>query len=213
MPYDVEVDVSNLEALSKPYLNISSSGSVPTSPQTFSVALPCTGLLAAEVNVSITLNVTLNKATNNVTSLHFRRKKICLKTDYESHQVNPVIVDTVMSETPSANIFYIAVGCAIALILVIAMFVPAYYVKNKKIRRQGDIVEDCRNGSNSSGQAHTTFLSTDTSVPHNHFGGTSASSCKSGASYASFRRLPSYSLLDERSKNLHERIAELTIQR
>lgn len=213
LPYEIEVDASNSEALDKPYLNISSIGSVPTTTETFSVALPCTGLLAAEVNVSITLNITLNKSTNNVTSLMFRRKKICLKTDYELHQLNPVIVDTVISESPSANIFYIAVGCAIALIAVIGMFVPAYYVKTKKVRRQGEIVEDCRNASNSSGQAHTTFLSTDTSAPHNHFSGTSASSCKSGASYASFRRLPSYSLLDERSKNLHERIAELTIQR
>lgn len=209
----MEVEIPPQEALNKPYLNISTSGSVPTLPQTFSVALPCSGLTAAEVNVTITLNIALNKATNNVTSLVFRRKKVCLKTDYESHQVNSVIVNTVPSNSPSANIFYIAIGCAAGLIAVIGMFVPAYYVKNKKVRRQEQVVDESRNGSNSSGQAHTTFLSTDTSVPHNHFSGTSASSCKSGASYASFRRLPSYSVVDERSKDLHERIAELTIQR
>ncbi|GLV43127.1 doughnut on 2 [Carabus blaptoides fortunei] len=213
LQYDVEVEIPSQEALNQPYLNISTSGSVPTLPQTFSVALPCSGIIAAEVNVTITLNIALNKATNNVTSLVFRRKKVCLKTDYESHQVNSVIVDTIPSDSPSANIFYIAIGCAAALIAIIGMFVPAYYVKNKKVRRQEQVADESRNGSNSSGQAHTTFLSTDTSIPHNHFSGTSASSCKSGASYASFRRLPSYSVVDERSKDLHERIAELTIQR
>lgn len=207
------MDVSNDVALDKPFFNITSTGNVPTTTQTFSVALPCSGLVAAEVNVTISLKITLNKATNNVTTLNFRRKKICLKTNYETHQVNPVIIDSAPSESSSANIFYIAIGCAVALIAVIAMFVPTYYVKSKKVRRQAEIIQESRNGSNSSGQAHTTFLSVDTPIPHNHFSGTSASSCKSGASYASFRRLPQYSLIDERSKDLHERIAELTIQR
>lgn len=207
------MDVSNEVALGKPYFNITNNGNVPTSTQTFSITLPCSGLIAAEVNVTIHVIITLNR--KNVTRLSFRRKKICLKSDYDTQQINPhqVIIDTAPTETSSANIFYIAVGCAVALIAVIAMFVPTYYVKNKKVRRQTDVLQESRNGSNSSGQAHTTFLSVDTPIPHNHFSGTSASSCKSGASYASFRRMPMYSVIDERSKDLHERIAELTIQR
>lgn len=39
----------------------------------------CTGIRAAEVEVTITIEVTLNRATNNVTELVFRRKKICLE--------------------------------------------------------------------------------------------------------------------------------------
>lgn len=166
--------------------------------------------------------------------LALRRRKFCLKTDSDTNQINPIVIDTSPAQSSSVNIFYIAVGCATALIVMIAMFVPTYNFKNTKGRRQADIIQvrrekliknnsnvrkyfkysqDSRNGSNSSAQAHTTFLSTDMPIPHNHFSGTSASSCKSGASYASFRRLPTYSLIDERSKDLHERIAELTIQR
>jgi hypothetical protein len=72
---------------------------------------------------------------------------------------------------------------------------------------------ESRNGSSSSAQGHATFLTADAALPNN-FTGTSASSCKSGASYASFKRLPSYTVLDDRAgKDIHERIAELTIQR
>lgn len=39
--------------------------------------------------------------------------------------------------TSSANIFYIAVGCACALIAVIITMVMAYYIKTKKMRRGG----------------------------------------------------------------------------
>ena len=75
-------------------------------------------------------------------------------------------------------------------------------------------LRESRNGSSSSAQGHATFLTADTPLPNNNFTGTSASSCKSGASYVSFKRLPSYTVLDDRAgKDIHERIAELTIQR
>ncbi|KAJ8984292.1 hypothetical protein NQ317_009776 [Molorchus minor] len=48
----------------------------------------------------------------------------------------------------------------------------------------------------------TTFLAT---LPRNSVNVSSA--------YDSFRRMPSYSLIDERSKDLQDRIAELTVQR
>lgn len=97
------------------------------------------------------------------------------------------------------------------MIAMVTLLVATCYVRNNKARRQGEMLQDSR--SRSSAQAHTTFLSVDTAIPHTAFTGTSGSSCKSGGSYASFRRMPSYSVVDERSKDLHERIAELTIQR
>lgn len=99
-------------------------------------------------------------------------------------------VHTTTKRSNSANIFYFAVGCAIFLILALALFVIAYYGRNKKFRASRD--------DSSSGQVHTTFANA-------HRNPTS--------SYGSFRRMPSYSLIDERSKDLQERIAELTIQR
>jgi len=79
LPYAIGVDVSNKEALDAPRLNVSTEGNVPTTPQTFRVALPCSGVKDAEVNVTLSINITLHRASNNVTALVFRRRKICLK--------------------------------------------------------------------------------------------------------------------------------------
>ncbi|XP_067011105.2 tyrosine-protein kinase Dnt [Anabrus simplex] len=211
LPYVIEVEVSDLEALGNPALNVSLTGYVPTVPQTFRVSLPCTGNLNAEVDVTLYINVTIQHSPRNVTALVFRRRKICLKDTFADNHV--VVVDS-PGESSSGLIFYIAIGCAFAIIFVIVVMVSTYYVRNNKIRRQGEMLQESRNGSASSAQGHATFLTVDTPLPNNTFSGTSASSCKSGASYASFKRLPSYSLLDERvNKDIHERIAELTIQR
>jgi hypothetical protein len=82
LPYAIAVDVPNNDALGEPRLNVSTEGSVPTTVQTFRVALPCSGLKDAEVNVSLSVNITLHRASNNVTALVFRRRKICLKGEY-----------------------------------------------------------------------------------------------------------------------------------
>jgi RYK receptor-like tyrosine kinase len=79
LPYLIAVDVPHNDALGAPRLNVSTEGSVPTTTETFRVALPCSGLKDAEVNVSLSVNITLHRATNNVTALVFRRRKICLK--------------------------------------------------------------------------------------------------------------------------------------
>lgn len=74
----MNVESSDLEVLPRPTLNISRVGNVPTEIETFSIDMQCSGLRSAEVEVTITIEVTLNRATNNVTELMFRRKKICL---------------------------------------------------------------------------------------------------------------------------------------
>lgn len=71
--------------------------------------------------------------------------------------------------------------------------VTLYYVKDRKIQRTSE------NGSGPT-TTTTTFLA---ALPRNAV----------NASYGSFRRMPSYSLIDERSKDLQDRIAELTVQR
>lgn len=132
------MDYSNHVALHKPYLNISETGNVPTTTQTFNIALPCSGLVAAEVNVTIKLHVHLNP--NNLT-LALLRKKICLTSEFDAHQISPIVIDTVPVQSSSVNIFYIAVGCATALMVIIVMFVPIYNFKYSKGRRQADIIQ------------------------------------------------------------------------
>uniref|UniRef100_A0A8D9A0E1 Tyrosine-protein kinase Dnt n=1 Tax=Cacopsylla melanoneura TaxID=428564 RepID=A0A8D9A0E1_9HEMI len=79
LPYTISVESTNKDALTNPNLNISTVGSIPTSVQTFSINLPCTGTMNAEVIVLISINVTMSRNSNNVTSLNFKRKKICLR--------------------------------------------------------------------------------------------------------------------------------------
>ncbi|XP_065165096.1 tyrosine-protein kinase Drl isoform X2 [Atheta coriaria] len=189
LPYSISVDVTDTIALGHPKLNITSTGSVPMSLQTFSVSLPCSGVISADVSVTIQVNITVMPL--NITTLTFNRKKICTKMD--SHLGNQVHVDSLSKQYKSTNIFYTAVGCAIAfVVIIVSISLVGCYFKNQKLMRTGKA---------NNTQAHTTYL---TSAPRNP---------TSTSSYGSFRRMPSYSLIDERSKDLRERIAELTIKR
>lgn len=60
-------------------MNISNMGEIPQEIQTFGIALKCSGIRAAEVEITIVMEIVLNRATNNVTELIFKRKKICLE--------------------------------------------------------------------------------------------------------------------------------------
>jgi len=81
LPYSMEVNVSNAEALLTPQLNVSAAGLVPTRMQTFRLQLPCSGRASAEIDVVFTINVTLSKTARDVTPLVFRRRKICLQEE------------------------------------------------------------------------------------------------------------------------------------
>lgn len=78
LPYKISIVTSDPLVLPKPAMNISRAGEIPTQIETFSIMLKCAGREAAEVEVTITIEVTLNRATGNATELVFRRKKICL---------------------------------------------------------------------------------------------------------------------------------------
>ncbi|KAL0268896.1 UNVERIFIED_CONTAM: hypothetical protein PYX00_010680 [Menopon gallinae] len=214
LKYSISLHLSNPRPLLNPGLNISQTGYVPTTPQTFSLELRCSGLMDEEIAVTLNVSITINKSTNMVTNLVFRRNKICLRDPESMYNPNQqaVMIDSPPMVTSSANIFYIAVGCACALIAVIITMVMAYYIKTKKMRR-GGMLQESRNGSACSAQGHATFLPVE--MPANNRTGTSISSCKSVTSYASFKRMPSYSVIDDKQKDkdLNERIAELTMQR
>ncbi|KAK6617750.1 hypothetical protein RUM43_013978 [Polyplax serrata] len=208
--YNIALHLSNTRALVNPKLNISQTGYVPTTLQTFTVELPCSGLMDAEIDVRLNVSITINKANNTVTHLMFKRKKICLRDPESASNNNQQVI--FVDSTPAPNIFYIAVGCACALISVIVTMIVAYYIKTKKIRRS--MLQESRNGSACSGTGHATFLPVEMPVNHTRTG-TSLSSCKSVTSYASFKRMPSYTVIDDKQKekDLNERIAELTMPR
>ncbi|GBP48546.1 Tyrosine-protein kinase Dnt [Eumeta japonica] len=183
LEYNITTEVvSHPEAMEHPMLNITQQGWVPTEPQTWRVDLICTHTVAAEVDVLIIVNISTG---SSVTSLHFRRKKICLK---ESPKL-AVRVDSVSPST-SADIFYAGAGCAGGVILMAAVAAAACKARARKLRRARSDEQD----------AHA-FLPD--------------SSCKSAASYTSYRRPTSLPVAaaEERARDLHQRITELTIQR
>ncbi|CAG9796798.1 unnamed protein product [Diatraea saccharalis] len=184
LPYTLHVEVvSHQEAMHTPEFNITSEGFVPTEPQTWQVTLPCTHVVAAEVDITISLNVSTGSSS---TTLHFRRRKICLK-----EAPRPAVrVDTIPHAPTSADIFYAGAGCAGGVLLIAAIGAAACRARARKLRRARSDEQD----------AHA-FLPD--------------SSCKSAASYTSYRRptsLPA-AAAEERARDLQQRIAELTIQR
>lgn len=163
-------------------------GYVPSTTQTFVVDVPCSGAVEAEVHISIIVDIIFAKDKSE--KLKILSKKSCLNANVGRF----VAMNNLPQFANSSSIFYIAVCCAVLLICVLAILITLYYVKNTKSRTT-------ESGGSAPTTTTTTFLA---ALPRNSV---------NASSYGSFRRMPSYSLLDDRSKDLQERITELTIQR
>ncbi|XP_020283411.1 tyrosine-protein kinase Dnt-like [Pseudomyrmex gracilis] len=201
LPYIMAVDISNPSVLSTS-LNISQTGDIPVGrQQTWALSLHC-GPYDAEVDLTLRINVTLS--TRNITNLEFKRKKICLKDKSYTRQPEEVLV-AASDYTTGGEIFYTAIGCALAFIMLIIVFVVSYYARSsyKKTGRHRDPLQESRGLSSACsiergtgvGPAQT-FLSPETPPP---------TSAASGSSYRRFDDRP--------SRELHERIQEITVQR
>ncbi|XP_008552246.1 tyrosine-protein kinase Dnt [Microplitis demolitor] len=199
LPYTMAVDISNPSALSSS-LNISQVGEIPVGGlQTWALALHC-GPYDAEVDLSLRISVAQTR--RNATTLEVRRKKICLK-DKSGFPAPEEVLVAASGSTSGGQIFYAAIGCACAFIAAIFVLVGAYYVRDKKARRHRDPLQESRGLSSACsvergtgiGPAQT-FLSPETPPP------------PSSVSASSYRRLD-----DRPSRELHERIQEITVQR
>jgi len=138
LPYSINVVSSDQEVLPRPAINVSHSGEIPTSIQTWSIALKCSGLKAAEVDVTVSLEVVLNRSLNNVTHLVFRRKKICLVSDsaedLSEDLDDPQLLETVM--LPPTGLITLVVGVSVAMGSVCLLLMIAYCVKGAANKRQ-----------------------------------------------------------------------------
>ncbi|GAB1605382.1 tyrosine-protein kinase RYK isoform X2 [Argonauta hians] len=181
MPYKMQFYVSNPQAMNKPSANISNDGLVPTTLSVFKVKLPCTNLLNAEVDVNIQMNISIF-SSSNWTGLNFKRRKICRKdptiglqggssfsTDPHSLFASPSDPNKVNNMNSSTSLFYIAVGCACVIILLLALAVTAYYLNSQKASTNGytDKMSDT-SSSQALTQQSQTFLRADT--PNNTTG-------------------------------------------
>ncbi|BES91902.1 determination of muscle attachment site [Nesidiocoris tenuis] len=214
LPYAISVQHSKPEAMHPAFLNISTSGTIPTSTQTFCVALPCSGDASAEVDTVISINVTLNRATNNVTRLNFKRRKICLLGHRHHFPQNDGsaspggssrqgMASPGRGEDESAAM-YIAISSACALATLLAIALLACYLRsNKSGMHNSSLIRESRLGSSSSGGP---FLAP---VPVMSCGGSSSGSCASSRP----RTAASSNFPATNPADLHHRIAQLTIQR
>ncbi|XP_076370087.1 tyrosine-protein kinase RYK-like isoform X1 [Tachypleus tridentatus] len=171
--YAIAVLVNKTDALGTPHLDIDKQGLLPVTQEDFKVFLPCTGEKSEEVIIRIQINVTTEGYQN--TTFDFKRRKVCL----ENQNQNGTMLMNLSPMVASTSSFYIAVGCASALIIVITAVATACYVRIQKtcrsniINYRGDPPRDASTQSQ-------TFLRVDT--PNN---------ANTIAGYSGFRRLTS----------------------
>lgn len=159
LPYSINIVTSEPAVLPRPSLNISRIGEIPTEPLTYSIGMKCSGIREAEVEVTIAIEIILDRATNNVTELVFRRKKICLagNQDDDADASGPGVgsgsgsgtadglplptssEDPLLKETlappPHNGLITLIIGGILALVLVATLILIAYCAKGPTKRQ------------------------------------------------------------------------------
>ncbi|XP_061185069.1 tyrosine-protein kinase RYK-like [Saccostrea echinata] len=193
--YNMSFEVSNPRAMLMPVANISNTGKVPNSLSVFSITFPCTGNISADVEVVIQMNISIFSASN-ISVLNFKRKKTCLmdsryqktlrnKLYYNKIQTIPphlsnlthshvTVDDATTNVKMSTRIFYITVGCACAVIILIAMAVAIYYLNTQKGNNRGYSERikyyDSTSSQQLSNQQSQSFLRSETPVESSYKG-------------------------------------------
>ncbi|KAH8377637.1 hypothetical protein KR093_006352, partial [Drosophila rubida] len=222
LPYSLNVVSSDQEALPRPAVNVSQLGEIPTQQQTWAVALRCSGVRAAEVDITISLEVMLNRVLNNVTHLVFRRKKICLLSDGDGdgerdgdelqrtlagEQDDPQLLETVLP--PPTGLITLVVGVTVAMSAVCLLLVVAYCVRGAAAKRQ--------HHQQHGGQPMRTssFQRLNTQPPGCHASTLGSSAYMSPALLAPVHGAASLPRKPEQQpeEQLHRRISELTVER
>ncbi|XP_055851084.1 tyrosine-protein kinase Drl [Episyrphus balteatus] len=159
LPYSINIVTSEPAVLPRPTLNISRIGEIPLEPLTFSIGMKCSGIREAEVEVTIAVEIILDRATNNVTELVFRRKKICLAGNqdddndatasgggggsggsgndgmlYPTSSEDPLLKET-LAPPPHNGLITLIIGGILALVLVATLILIAYCAKGPTKRQ------------------------------------------------------------------------------
>ena len=189
LPYRINIATSDPTVLPRPQLNISRIGEMPQEIETFAIEMRCSGVRAAEVDVTISIEVTLNRANNNVTDLVFTRRKICLQSDVPENKLDNPTLLTSIPKPPNAVITLI-VGGILAMILVAVLIAIAYCARGPT-KRKPHLSQPVRTSSFQRLQTHSSSLA--------------PSICPTNAT------LPRSKCSEP--EELHRRISEITVQR
>jgi hypothetical protein len=94
LPYVISIEYETKKgALLAPQLNIPARGLIPTTIETFTVHLPCSGNVSEEVPIAINLKVRNPFGVgHNETILHFKRNKICMRGKCFSFEILILII-------------------------------------------------------------------------------------------------------------------------
>ncbi|XP_055389330.1 tyrosine-protein kinase Dnt [Condylostylus longicornis] len=198
LPYTINIQTSDPAVLPRPVLNISRAGEIPIEIQTFSISMKCSGIRPAEVEVTLLIEVTLNRATNNVTQLQFRRKKICLTGDQDDNNIDdPLLMET--AAPPQSGLITLIIGGILAIVLVASLLLIAYCARGPTKR-------------NSHGQPMRTssFQRLQTQPPS---APPSVYITSSTIIHQTHSTLQRQKMEYQEPEELHRRIAELTVQR
>ncbi|XP_059609411.1 tyrosine-protein kinase Dnt [Phlebotomus argentipes] len=128
-PISYGISVSNsLPSAISVNLNITKSGYIPTELDAFQLALVCREGISVEADVNITIQVTLNRALNNVTEFTLRRRKMCYAI-VESE--DELFLDSVVPPERTENgILAICVGCVVSLVIATTLMCVALCFRN-----------------------------------------------------------------------------------
>ncbi|XP_050077481.1 tyrosine-protein kinase Dnt [Anopheles maculipalpis] len=134
LPYRINIDSPDSIALPKPSMNISWQGEIPEHIETFAIGLRCSGQKSAEVDVTITIEVTLDRMTGNTTELLFRRKKICLMSEHpDATQPDPYLLEN--ASNGQNGLITIIIGGILAILFVSIFIMIAYCVRGSFNRK------------------------------------------------------------------------------
>ncbi|GAB0097326.1 Tyrosine-protein kinase Dnt [Sergentomyia squamirostris] len=134
-PISYGISVSNsLPSAISTDLNITKSGYIPTELEAFQLQLVCRdgifskshGIIEAEVN--ITVQVTLNRALQNVTEFTIKRRKIC----YNSMEMkeDPLVTNSIPPERTQDGLLAICVGSVTAIVIATTLMFIAFCFRN-----------------------------------------------------------------------------------
>lgn len=189
LPYTIKIATSDHVVLPRPQLNISRTGEMPQEIETFAIDMRCSGARAAEVDVTISIEVVLNRATNNVTELVFTRRKICLQSDIPTDASDSqTLLESIPK--PQSAIITLIVGGILAMVLV-AVLISIAYCARGPVKRKPHLTQPVRTSSFQRLQTHSSSLA--------------PSICPTNAT------LPRRKCSEP--EELHRRISEITVQR
>uniref|UniRef100_A0A1B0GQB0 receptor protein-tyrosine kinase n=1 Tax=Phlebotomus papatasi TaxID=29031 RepID=A0A1B0GQB0_PHLPP len=128
-PISYGISVSNsLPSAISVNLNITKSGYIPTELEAFQLQVVCREGINVEADVNITIQVTLNRALNNVTEFTLRRRKMC----YTSVMLeeDPIVSNSVPPEKSENGLLAICVGCVVSLVIATTLMCIALCFRN-----------------------------------------------------------------------------------